>query len=141
MQSKIYLKLKNSLLCIVFVVVSNFLMAQDTYTKKSIQLGDSIVMELPKNRDGRFIDIEEMDSLKKTLLKDKKNIIKINVFFGSKKFSQAYSDRLKISLNKFISDLKIDYCIISNGNEYPIIKDKSDKNYKLLNNRLVILYE
>ncbi|MDF2833925.1 hypothetical protein [Chryseobacterium indoltheticum] len=137
--SKIYLKLSN-VLSIILVLFYNLSIAQNAKCNNANFVADSVIIKLPKNRDGRFIDIKQLYSVKAILKNNNyEYTIKINVFFGTEKFSQTYSNHLKASLEKYLHGSVDKIKIISNGSSNPLIRDKKHMDYKNKNNRIVIL--
>jgi hypothetical protein len=135
----------------VIFINSYFLFSQNIYygyPSSSIELskGDVIILNLPEHIDGRFKDSKELDDLIK-LVNDNNNLffrIEINIFWGSKEYSNDYSNILCNNLKKIlnINCTSNNYEIISNGANKPLIKDENDKEkYIKMNTRMDIIIE
>ncbi|KAB1232553.1 hypothetical protein [Chryseobacterium viscerum] len=106
----------------------------------NLKTGDLVIVDMLQNRDGRFLNNDELMKFKKfTESSDRKVKIYINYFLGNSKLNQAYSDALKKSLHKYMNNSNIE--IISLGDKNPIICEKNSKYFRNGNTRLEIEYE
>lgn len=118
------------------------------YPNKGMTLvkGDIIVLNLPRNIDGRFIKSEELGQLTSFLNSNVFDSIRIqiNVCWGSNTFNNEYSEALKKDLIKIFSEeiSEKKYNIVSNGCECPIFDNKdSIELFRFINSRLELIIE
>jgi hypothetical protein len=139
---KIYQKNNIFFLCFSFFLFTNSITSCFAQNIRygyvdNLKIGDLVIVDMLQNRDGRFLDNDDLVKFKKfTESSDRKVKIYINYFLGNSKLNQAYSDSLRKNLNKYINNSNIE--IISMGDKNPITCDKSSKYYRKNNTRLEI---
>jgi hypothetical protein len=137
----------------VFFILLFFLLSVVSYSQnvyygyplldEDLSKGDRVILNVPDNVDGRFIQSLKLNNLIKFINKYN-NIelkVEINVFYGSSEFSSAYSKKLCEDLQKILSKEceEMNYRVVSNGRNNPIFFNKSDPViYEKINTRIEI---
>jgi len=109
---------------------------------KNLKKGDIIILNIPRNIDGRFLYSDELNSLISFINNNDNSIkIEIYVFFLKENSCMLYSDLLCKSLVKELLEksIKRTYEVISKGNTKPLFCNFESEEYKRINTRIEIL--
>lgn len=110
-----------------------------------INKGDIIILNIPININGRFVETAELNDLITFInLKDTLQFrIEINYFHSSSEFNKDYSQKLKQNLQKILDKncCTKNYSVKAYGENNLIFIDEDSEQYRFFNTRLEIIIE
>lgn len=108
----------------------------------TLKEGDVIILNIPRNIDGKFIHTEDLFPITELLNRHPHDtiVIGINTYYGSSEMSLGYSKALARNMAEIFNLKKApsNYHIISEGSSKPIFLNKHHPLYKKLNSRIEI---
>lgn len=142
--------MKKLLVLFLIILKVNTIQGQAVYfglpaDVNKINIGDKLLLNLPVHSDGRFMKLDDFDSLL-NFMKSKSNFrFKINIYYfiGTEKISISYTEGLKESLISIIKNKTIitNYEIVAKGKTNPILLKKQEPYYFSFNSRIEIIVE